>query len=88
MSESTLTEKGQTTVPKKIRQILGIKAHDRLIWDLGSDGNITVKKELSALELFGSLRPTTEFPGRDEERMAVQRITAELAAKEGLEPGG
>lgn len=86
MTESTLTEKGQTTVPKEIRQILGIKAHDKLIWDLGSDGNITVKKELSALELFGSLRPKTEFPGREEERMAVQRITAELAAKEGLEP--
>lgn len=44
MSESTLTEKGQTTVPKKIRQILGIKAMISLFGILVLMGTLLSKK--------------------------------------------
>ena len=32
MPTSTVTVKGQTTIPKQVRDYLGLKAHDRLVY--------------------------------------------------------
>ncbi|MHB1645483.1 MAG: AbrB/MazE/SpoVT family DNA-binding domain-containing protein [Candidatus Acididesulfobacter diazotrophicus] len=42
MSISTLTKKGQVTIPKDIRNIMGIKEHDRVIF-IKKDGDIILK---------------------------------------------
>lgn len=86
MLESTLTDKGQTTVPKKVREALGIKPRERLQWDIGDDGTVTIKPESSALKLFGSMKSNVAFPGIQEEKAAVRKIIANEAAREGLEP--
>lgn len=42
MSISTITEKGQTTVPKKIRDFLHLAPGDKIDFTIGSDGKVTV----------------------------------------------
>lgn len=85
MHESTLTDKGQTTVPKEVRDALGIKPRQRLQWDLTADGIVTVRPEPSALALYGSLKPKKKFPGVKEEKAAIRRHIAERAAGEDRE---
>ncbi len=57
MSESTLTIKGQTTVPQPIRDALRVEAGAKLLWNLMPDGTIIVRaKNKSILDLAGMLK--------------------------------
>lgn len=85
MAISTLTDKGQTTVPQEIRDALKVKPRQRLTWELLEDGSAVVRPQASALDLFGSLKPPKKFPGRVAEREAVSRAVGTHAAKEGTE---
>ena len=85
MSTSTLTDKGQTTVPREIRDALKVKPRQRLTWSLREDGAAVVRPQPSALDLFGSLKSSKKFPGRAAERQAAARAAGRRAAKEGLE---
>lgn len=55
-TEATLTSKGQTTIPKEIRDGLQIKEGDRMIFTLLPNGIVLMRvKNKSALSLGGSL---------------------------------
>ena len=55
MSASTLTSKGQTTIPKDIRDALGLKPSDELKFTLLSDGTVIMRaKTKSILDLAGA----------------------------------
>ena len=61
MPTTTLTSKGQVTIPKAVRDVLNIKAGDRLDFIIGGDGRVTVQAgSVSARDLRGLLRR----PGR------------------------
>lgn len=61
MAESTLTAKGQTTVPRKVREQIGAGPGTRLVWHVLPDGSLIVRaKTHSVLDIAGSLKP----PGR------------------------
>jgi bifunctional DNA-binding transcriptional regulator/antitoxin component of YhaV-PrlF toxin-antitoxin module len=85
MSTSTLTDKGQTTVPQEIRQALKVKPRQRLTWSVCGDGSVIVRPQPSALALFGSLKSPRKFPGRAAEREAAARAAGRHAAGEGVE---
>ena len=54
MSNATLTSKGQTTIPKEIRDKLGLKAQDRLNFTLMPDGTVIMRaKKRSLADLAG-----------------------------------
>jgi len=56
-AESTLTSKGQTTIPKDIRDSLGLKSGDRITFTVMPDGTVQMRvKNKSAMALAGSLR--------------------------------
>lgn len=56
MITSTLTSKGQITVPKKIREFLGVEDSDKLSFTPLEDGNVLLSVEHpSARILFGML---------------------------------
>ena len=58
MTESTITSKGQTTVPADIRQAIGGVPGTRLVWHMLSDGRLFVRvKNKSVLDLSGLLTP-------------------------------
>jgi antitoxin PrlF len=56
-TDATVTSKGQTTIPKKIRDDLGMKAGDRITFTLMPDGVVLMRvKNKSVMTLAGSLR--------------------------------
>ncbi len=63
MSESTITAKGQTTVPRQVRELIGAVAGTRLVWHVLPDGRLMVRaKTHSVLDLAGSLRSPKKKP--------------------------
>jgi AbrB family looped-hinge helix DNA binding protein len=58
MATSTVTSKGQVTIPKEIRTRLGLKPGDRLDFHLDDQGELKVRfaTEPTYLRLFGLLR--------------------------------
>lgn len=45
MSKSTLTSKGQVTIPREVRERLGLKVGDRLVFRFEDDGRLLVEPE-------------------------------------------
>ena len=57
MPRAKLTSKGQITIPKKVRDDLGMKAGDRIAFTLLPDGLVLMRvKNKSVMSLAGSLR--------------------------------
>ncbi len=85
MPQSTLTEKGQTTVRVEVRKAMNLKPQQQLIWEVQTDGATIVRPQPSALDLFDSLKPKKKFPGTKKEKEAVRKAAANQAANEGLD---
>lgn len=57
MPVATLTSKGQTTIPKEIRDMLGLAPGDKLDFVVESDGRVVLRPAtLDVRELRGILR--------------------------------
>ncbi|MFO1217095.1 MAG: type II toxin-antitoxin system PrlF family antitoxin [Burkholderiaceae bacterium] len=57
MAESTLTAKGQTTVPADVRALIRAKPGTRLVWSVTPDGTVIVRaKTKSILDMAGMLK--------------------------------
>lgn len=77
MGKATLSSKGQLTVPKEIRDWLGLKTGDRLLFEPEGDSvRLKVERRTTLEELAGSLRARKEYPGKEAEREAVGRHLA------------
>lgn len=62
-TDATLTTKGQTTIPKEIRDTLGLKAGDRMTFTLMADGTVVMRvKGKSVMDLAGVLRKKGRKP--------------------------
>ena len=58
MASATITSKGQITVPKEIREALGVRAGDRLAFRARADGTVVVEAEtVDMMTLRGALKP-------------------------------
>lgn len=56
-TEATLTSKGRTTIPKEIRDSLGMKPGDRMTFTLMPDATVVLRvKSKSVTELAGMLK--------------------------------
>lgn len=56
-ADATLTSKGQTTIPKEIRDGIGMKPGDRMTFTLMPDGTVLIRvKRRSVGQLAGVLR--------------------------------
>jgi AbrB family looped-hinge helix DNA binding protein len=58
MHESTITAKGQTTVPVGIRERVGVKPGSRLVWHVLPNGTLIVRAKIGKiLDLAGTVKP-------------------------------
>lgn len=81
MQHSTVTSKGQTTIPKEIREFLKLKPHDRLFY-LIEEGKVILKPlHGDILELRGSV-PAKKRP---EDFDAIRATTRKTIAKKIVE---
>ncbi|WP_127904392.1 AbrB/MazE/SpoVT family DNA-binding domain-containing protein [Solirhodobacter olei] len=62
MAESTVTIKGQTTLPKAIRQALDLQPGDRLRYVILDDGEVRLMRERPVSELSGLLKRPGQGP--------------------------
>jgi antitoxin PrlF len=85
-SSSTLTDRGQTTVPAEIRELLKLKPRQQLDWHPQPDGSAVVRAKASVMDLFGSLKTARPFPGIAEEERAGEEAWAADAMKDGKQP--
>ena len=62
-TDATLTSKGQTTIPKEIRDSLGMKAGDRMTFTLMPDATVVMRvKSKSLTDLAGALHKKGRKP--------------------------
>jgi len=80
---TTLTSKGQVTIPKEIREQMGLKPFDKLRFYI-EDGEIKVRKAYLSLEELAGSVPPLETPLDDAEvtRMAVEDWVERYMAKD------
>ena len=63
MSLATITSKGQTTIPKDIRDCLGLQPKDQIQFTLISDETVILRvKKRSIKELYGLLHDPDRKP--------------------------
>jgi antitoxin PrlF len=62
MSESTVTIKGQTTLPKAVRQALDLGPGDRLRYLILDDGQVRLMRTRPVSELAGMLHRAGQKP--------------------------
>jgi antitoxin PrlF len=65
--ESTITVKGQATIPKAIREHLGLKPGDRIKFFVHPDGTVVLLPKLPASSLRGMIKSRHRRPVTIEE---------------------
>lgn len=87
MSQSTLTSKGQTTIPREIRKVLGLKQNDRILYEV-EDGRVAIKPAPAVHELYAIFKPRIRRKGRPstkaQMRASVERDIAQRWKKKGV----
>ena len=79
MTHSTITSKGQVTIPAEIREALSLKKGDKLVWTATEVGlSAVIERAVTPDEVYGLLRQFAK-PGttREQERAAVAEAFAQ-----------
>lgn len=84
MTQSTITDKFQTTIPREVREALQLKPRQRLSYEVRMDGSVVVRPEPALDELFGSLKLRRPVASTREEKQAAREAMAREAAGEGV----
>lgn len=71
MSESTITIKGQTTLPKAVRQVLDLEPGDRLRYVILDDGQVRLMRARPVASLAGILARDGQPPVSTDEMDAA-----------------
>jgi antitoxin PrlF len=61
---TTLTNKGQVTIPKEIRDELGLKPSDKILFSL-ENGHVTLRRAYPALEEVAGSIPAIDVPMKE-----------------------
>jgi len=71
---ATVTAKGQVTIPKAVREALGVQEGDQLLFVVeGSRAVVTPVARRALGDLYGALPATQPFPGHQTIREQVRR---------------
>ena len=81
--ESTMTQKGQVTIPAAIRARLGLKPRDRVRFEVAGDVVTIQRAESKLLAGFGAIRPRN----RPEDWNAIEEETERLMAADAAAEG-
>jgi AbrB family looped-hinge helix DNA binding protein len=82
MPGSTLTTKGQVTIPKPVRDALGVHAGDRVLFLVREDGVVELRPETVDLkDLYGMLEHTGKPVSVEEMNQAIAGVAAESFEK-------
>jgi bifunctional DNA-binding transcriptional regulator/antitoxin component of YhaV-PrlF toxin-antitoxin module len=72
MLQSTLTDRFQTTIPLEVRQALNLVPHQRIAYEVRSDGSVLLRAVPHLDSLFGSLKPGRPAEATQAEKKAAR----------------
>jgi AbrB family looped-hinge helix DNA binding protein len=83
MNKSTLTSKGQLTIPKEVRDLMGLKPGDRFLFEVEDDVvRLKVQRRKTLGDLKGSLSSERAYPGKEAEReSAREHVSRKVSEK-------
>jgi antitoxin PrlF len=79
--DSAITTKGQATIPKAIREHLGLKPGDRVKFFIHPDGSVVLLPKRPALALRGIIKPRQRPATIEEMGEAIAAGASEGAAQ-------
>jgi AbrB family looped-hinge helix DNA binding protein len=74
--ESAITVKGQATIPKAIRERLGLQPGDRVKFFVHPDGSVVLLPKLSAAAIRGMVKSRNARPVTNEQMTAASAESA------------
>ena len=77
---TTLTSKGQVTVPKAVRDQLGLKPHDKIRFTL-DNGRATLERAYLSLEEIAGSIPAIDVPMEEWDEIIQDEIAEHYAKK-------
>jgi len=83
MTQSTITDKFQTTIPVEVRQALNLKPRQRVSYEVRDDGSAVIRPVPRLESLFGSLKLKQPVADTRTEKQAARRAIAQEADTEG-----
>ena len=83
MLESTVTRKGQVTIPKAIRDRLGVKEGEKVLFVMRGEEVVLKVVKGTILDLRGSVQPSAHSEDFDKIRQSVRQSVAKRVARHG-----
>jgi antitoxin PrlF len=74
MLKSTITERGQTTIPAEVRKALRLKPHQRLTYEIRDDGVVVRPETENLMDLAGSLKSDVSAASKRQEREKARDV--------------
>lgn len=81
MSQSTITDKFQTTIPLEVRQALNLAPRQRVSYEVRPDGSAILRPVPRLDELFGSVKLNRPVATSAEEKRAAREAIAGAAGR-------
>ncbi len=79
---STITVKGQTTIPKEIRKALKLKPGDRLLYEIEKNHAVLIPIRGTILDAAGTVKPKEHPEDYKKVRKETKKALAQRAAEE------
>ena len=77
MPTSTISSKGQVTIPKEVRETLRLEVGDRLAFEVREDGVVEIHPEtIDVLSLCGTIKPKVRGVSVDKMKKDIARSAA------------
>ena len=83
MLESTMTRKGQVTIPKAIRDRLGVKEGEKVLFVMRGEEVVLKVIKGTILDLRGSVQPSVRPEDFEKIRQSVKQTVAKKVAGHG-----
>ncbi|HLX56753.1 MAG TPA: type II toxin-antitoxin system PrlF family antitoxin [Ktedonobacteraceae bacterium] len=81
--ETSLTEKGQVTIPQEIRRLLGLQPRDKVRFEVEGDEIKISRAESKLLKWFASVAPRNKPEDFEKVREEFEKGVAEEVISEG-----
>ncbi len=78
---TSVTQKGQATIPVQIRQLLGIKANTKIVFELKNNQEVSIKPVQDFFSLKGSVKTNRPFNVKAMEKAVEDAIVIKYGKK-------
>lgn len=78
---TTVTQKGQATIPSHIRKKLGLKTNTKVVFELKNDKEASIKRVADFFAMKGSVKTNKKFDIQLMEKAVMEAIKVQYVKK-------